>query len=129
MGRALTNKCVSEAGKGTRGYHVLADMYGVPSDILCNKVYLTDVLLEALERCGFCVMESVSRKFPGEGAGVTVMVLLGESHASVHTYPEESYLAMDVFSCCGKDAEGVVSLVSERLSPTERSVQGILRGQ
>ncbi len=31
--------------------------------------------------------------------GVTALVLLAESHISIHTWPENGYLAVDVFTC------------------------------
>jgi S-adenosylmethionine decarboxylase len=36
--------------------------------------------------------------FPGE-AGITAMVLLGESHLTLHTFPEHGTLTMNLYSC------------------------------
>jgi S-adenosylmethionine decarboxylase len=36
---------------------------------------------------------------PVGGYGYTGMVVIAESHISIHTYPEDNYIAIDIFSC------------------------------
>ena len=43
------------------------------------------------------VLNLISNKF--EPQGVTAIALLAESHLSIHTWPEERYSAVDIFTC------------------------------
>lgn len=49
----------------------------------------------------------------GSGGGVTGVVLLAESHITVHTWPERDYAAFDVFMCGGCDAEAAAAVIAE----------------
>lgn len=44
------------------------------------------------------VAPAVWRRFP-EGGGVTGMILLSESHLTVHTWPEHGFLALNLYCC------------------------------
>ncbi|MGE3518182.1 MAG: adenosylmethionine decarboxylase [Vicinamibacterales bacterium] len=51
----------------------------------------------ALERAGASVVQLLSHHFPG--AGLTCVVILAESHAVLHTWPETGTVNIDIFSC------------------------------
>lgn len=64
----------------------------------------------ALERAGATVVHSSSHAFPG--AGLTSVLILAESHAVIHTWPETGTVNIDIFSCSSrlKSLEAVDSL-------------------
>ena len=51
----------------------------------------------ALERAGATVVGMLSHGFPG--AGLTCVLILKESHAVIHTWPETGTVNVDIFSC------------------------------
>jgi S-adenosylmethionine decarboxylase proenzyme len=53
--------------------------------------------IAALERAGATVVRTVSHAFPG--AGLTSVLILAESHAVIHTWPETGTVNVDIFSC------------------------------
>src|SRR5512134_1616700 len=53
--------------------------------------------VHALESAGATVVEAVSHTFPG--AGLTCVLILAESHAILHTWPETGTVNIDIFSC------------------------------
>ena len=53
--------------------------------------------VSALERAGATVVEAVSHAFPG--TGLTCVLILAESHAVLHTWPETGTVNLDIFSC------------------------------
>lgn len=81
----------------TFGRHVAVDVWGVDFDLLNNAEYLQAQLVEAAEACGATVMSVQSKQFEPQGA--TVLVLLSESHLSIHTYPERGFAAIDCYTC------------------------------
>jgi spermidine synthase len=53
--------------------------------------------VDALKGAGATVVQSMSHNFPG--AGLTCVLILAESHAVLHTWPETSTINLDIFSC------------------------------
>lgn len=53
--------------------------------------------VSALERAGATVVGMLSHGFPG--AGLTCVLILKESHAVIHTWPESGTVNIDIFSC------------------------------
>jgi len=83
-----------------KGIHILIDMYNVK-----NIPEMTDAkLLESF--CESKVLESgltqvgkLFYKFPGENSGITGAIIISESHATFHSWPELNYVTIDVFVC------------------------------
>ena len=53
--------------------------------------------VSALESAGATVVQTLSHNFPG--AGLTCVLILAESHAVLHTWPETGTVNIDIFSC------------------------------
>lgn len=81
----------------TFGRHVAVDTWGVDFDMLNDAEFLQAQMVEAAEACGATVMSVQSKQFEPQGA--TVLVLLSESHLSIHTYPERGFAAIDCYTC------------------------------
>ncbi len=110
------------------GQHVLAELEGVAEQLLDDEQFLRDTLHSALSRSQATVCEVIAKRF--EPQGVTVLALLSESHASLHTYPEEGSIFIDVFTC-GNTAqpERAVELLAEALRPESVNTRTIRRGR
>jgi len=54
----------------------------------------------ALRRAGATVVEQISHCFPE--TGLTCVLILSESHAVLHTWPETGTVNIDIFSCSTK---------------------------
>jgi S-adenosylmethionine decarboxylase len=57
----------------------------------------TATFIGALERAGATIVQACSAVFPG--AGLTCVLILSESHAVLHTWPETGTVNIDIFSC------------------------------
>ncbi len=62
-------------------------------------------------------------------SGITGMVVIAESHISVHTFPEKGYLTLDVYSCADFKAEEVLAYLKEVFNPTEINHRLVMRGK
>jgi S-adenosylmethionine decarboxylase len=62
-----------------------------------------------------------------EDWGITGMVIIAESHISIHTFPEHKRFHMDVFSCKPFDADEAIRLIEARLGVTRRAADVIRR--
>lgn len=71
-----------------------------------QKGLLEAVLLKITAACQLTVLDGCAFQFMP--FGMTVLKLLGESHISIHTWPEVGAFAMDVYSCNDDFDESVV---------------------
>ena len=79
------------------GKHYLAELIDVPAHRIRTVEDVESAFIDILKRNGATVLGHTSHQFEPEGA--TVVVLLAESHASLHTWPENAAVCIDIFSC------------------------------
>lgn len=75
----------------------LAILDGVDAATLGDPERMRPIMLEGVARGGFSLHELVITKF--EPSGITGTAVLGESHLSVHTWPDEGRIFVDIASC------------------------------
>lgn len=80
------------------GRHLIVDYWGVDASKLISCEEVDKILCESAVAAGATVLSSHFHHF-GEGCGITGVVVLSESHMSIHTWPEKNYCAIDVFMC------------------------------
>jgi S-adenosylmethionine decarboxylase len=79
-----------------------------------------------MERAGATVVQTSSHAFPG--AGLTSVLILRESHAVLHTWPETGTVNIDIFSCSTRlNSLDAVYDLSRSLGARHVSVQKIPR--
>ena len=79
------------------GRHLILDLYGCSPEILDDYGELQRFLEIALVLAKANILRIIGEKF--EPQGVTLLALLSESHASIHTWPELGYAAIDLYTC------------------------------
>lgn len=87
---------------------------------------LTDVAVAAVERGAGHVLDSSSVVFPN--GAITLVLILAESHLSVHTWPEENLVAIDLFSCGAIDGEAVIEALTRELGLGSVTISRLPRG-
>ncbi|MGO4381168.1 adenosylmethionine decarboxylase [Pseudoduganella sp. RAF53_2] len=108
------------------GVHLLADMSGIAAELLTDCSKIEQLLRDAATAAGAHVLHSHFHGF-GEGQGVTGVVLLAESHISIHTWPETGFAAADIFMCGRTDPQRALSLLREALHPSGCAITTIRR--
>lgn len=109
------------------GTHLIADLWDCQG--LDDAALVEAALREAAAAANATLLRVHVHGF-GEGAGVTGVALLAESHVTVHTWPEHGYAACDIFLCgrlCA--AEPALEALAHRLSAARREIHLIRRGQ
>jgi S-adenosylmethionine decarboxylase len=109
------------------GAHLLADFYGVPAALLTDVESIDRLLRAGAEAAGARILHSHFHSF-GDQAGVTGVVLLAESHISIHTWPECGFAAADIFMCGAAQPQLALQVIEHALQPQSRIVQTIARG-
>jgi S-adenosylmethionine decarboxylase len=111
----------------TFGRHVAVDTWGVNFDTLNNAELLQSHMVEAAEACGATVLSVQSKQFEPQGA--TVLVLLSESHLSIHTYPEKGFAAIDCYTCGETvDPQAAIDYLVNALKPERTYAKKLIRG-
>lgn len=81
----------------SNGRHLILDLYDCDPDILNDYEELQRLLEASLVMAKANVLRVIGEKFQPQG--VTLLALLSESHASIHTWPEIGYCAIDLYTC------------------------------
>ncbi|WP_454192317.1 adenosylmethionine decarboxylase [Paenibacillus sp. Marseille-Q7038] len=111
----------------TFGRHVAVDTWGVDFDLLNNEEFLQAQMIDAAEACGATVLSVQSKQFEPQGA--TVLVLLSESHLSIHTYPERGFAAIDCYTCGETvDPQLAIDYLVSVLKPDKTYAKKLVRG-
>ena len=100
------------------GYHTIWDITGADAQLLKDERALHEFFLATLIRSKFTVLNHLVHKFEAGGEGVTGLYLLSESHLSYHTYPENRYISIDVYTCGKNNAlinEGILDFFGENV--------------
>ena len=79
------------------GKHCILELYDCDHSKLNDEAFLRTTITTAAKRAGATLLNLITHRF--EPQGVTGLALLAESHISIHTWPENGYAAVDVFTC------------------------------
>ena len=79
------------------GIHCFLELSDCPGELLNDAGFIEEALREATREAGATLLREVSFAF--EPHGITAVGILAESHISIHTWPEFSYVAADIFTC------------------------------
>ena len=109
------------------GRHLLLELKNCDKEVLNDLGFLKDCLSEAAVECGATVVGESFYRFSPQG--ISGVVNIAESHISIHTWPEYSYAAVDIFTC-GEDVkpEKAVEVITERLGSDNVSLIELRRG-
>ncbi|OYO31599.1 adenosylmethionine decarboxylase [Janthinobacterium sp. PC23-8] len=104
------------------GTHLLADLSGVAAASLRDCAALEALLRQAAIEAGAQVLHGHFHSF-GQEAGVTGVLLLAESHISIHTWPEAGFAAVDIFMCGTARPQLALDIISTELKARYSTLQ------
>lgn len=120
-------------GHSMQGIHLVGDLY----KCVCSP----EILIEANKALDACVKKCLEQGltvigksvYGFENSGYTLAVLLAESHFTLHTWPENNSVAMDVYVCnFSQDntakARALAKWVGEYFQSQTPEIQEIIRG-
>ena len=105
---------VSRDGVRYAGSHLIIDLWDARD--LGDTAHVDRVLRQAAQDTGATILHGHFHHF-GEGCGVSGVLVLAESHVSIHTWPERGYAALDIFVCGGCDAYAALPALRAGFSP------------
>lgn len=110
------------------GTHLLLDYFECNPKVLKETKTLEDLMMEAAKTMGATILET-SFKDLFTPFGVSGIVIIAESHLSIHTWPEYGYAAVDFFTCGKKiDPWKAHPLIKQGLGSNRTSMTELKRG-
>ncbi len=117
---------VERDGQRFAGTHLLVDLWGATN--LDNPGLIDAALRAAAIRAGATILHSHFHHFTPNG-GVSGVVVLAESHISIHTWPERAFAAIDIFMCGACDPRDAVPVLKAAFEPSRVDVDEQRRGR
>jgi S-adenosylmethionine decarboxylase len=110
----------------TSAKHLLVELRGCARAPLDDLDALRALMRRAAELAGATVVGEAFHAYSPHG--VTGVIVIEESHFSVHTWPEAGYAALDFYTCGKVDPERAARVVAEGLFATQSSFVEVRRG-
>jgi S-adenosylmethionine decarboxylase len=115
------------SGLNALGRHLLLELFDCDLDAINNLDAVKGALVEAARRAQATIVDVVFHEF--NPFGISGVVVIAESHLSIHTWPEYRYAAVDIFSCGDVlQPEVAASYLVEQFGAERTSVVEMQRG-
>lgn len=92
-----TNTPNGDCEYSTVGTHVIAELNTCDYELLKDKQFIETIVKAGVEKSGASIIQAYFHNFAPEG--VSGVILLSESHASIHTWPDKGYASIDIYTC------------------------------
>lgn len=112
-------------GQRFAGSHYLIDLWGANS--LTDIGAVERILREAAADAGATVLHGHFHRF-SENDGISGVLVLAESHISIHTWPECDFAAIDIFLCGDCDPANSIPAIRRGFSPETITIKEERRG-
>jgi S-adenosylmethionine decarboxylase proenzyme len=105
---------------------LLVDLYSCQKGDLNDETAILTLITQAAKKAGATVLQASVHRF--SPMGCSVVIILQETHISLHTWPEFGYAALDIF-LCGESLDPYDSweFIKEALQPESFEIQELSR--
>jgi S-adenosylmethionine decarboxylase len=108
------------------GRHIILELYDCPAELLKAPAQAEKFLLEAARRMEATVVNAQFHAF--SPYGVSGVVVIKESHLTIHTWPEYQYAAIDIFTCGELKLEAGIDYLCEAFQSKKHWQRELARG-
>lgn len=124
---SVSNELMEGKRVKTVGAHLIGEFMGCSFDTLNDEKKIKEAMLNASAAAKFTILDILIKKFDPQG--VTALLLLSESHFSIHTWPELGYAAVDMFTCSKhSDPYEAFKVLMNYLKPKRYTTKEMARG-
>ena len=117
---------VERDGMKFAGTHLLVDLWDATN--LGDPAHIDAALRQAAVTAGATILHSHFHHFTPNG-GVSGVVVLAESHISIHTWPERDFAAVDIFMCGDCDPHRAIPILQRAFAPGRIDLDEQRRGR
>lgn len=127
------NKSNKQMNNDVFGPHLTMDLIGCPKEVLQNYELHFNLLKDLPELIGMTpITQPYVFPYSGlvpEDRGITGIVIIAESHLSIHSFEDKGYTFIDMFSCKPFDVERAEKYIINLFQPTKVEKNLIERGK
>jgi S-adenosylmethionine decarboxylase len=109
------------------GKHYVIDYFNCDPATIKFLSPAREILLRAVRECGATLIDSQFHQF--EPFGVSGVVLIAESHFSLHTWPENGFAATDIFTCGDMDPDVAIDIIKGGFKAQDVAIKVLTRGR
>ena len=111
------------------GKHLICDLKDIKNvELLNNCEGLKNLMKDICNIHDYQILHEIEYKF--EPIGCSIILLLSESHMSIHTFPEKNHISFDLYTCRqykdNKQYNDVIELLKIRLISSDNSAFKII---
>lgn len=110
----------------TMGRHIIAELWECDFDKLNDMQFIEQTFVDAALKSGAEVREVAFHKFAPQG--VSGVVIISESHLTIHSFPEHGYASIDVYTCGDLDPSIAANYIADALNAGTRETLEMPRG-
>jgi S-adenosylmethionine decarboxylase len=110
----------------TQGRHLLVEYWGCDSQALDELGAVEALMKRAAVAAGATIVTSTFHRFSPQG--VSGVVVVEESHLSIHTWPERGYAAIDFYTCGNCRPDKAHAVLAQGLKPQRTEHMVVHRG-
>jgi S-adenosylmethionine decarboxylase len=107
------------------GNHAVFDFWG--SKEICNNTLIVEACERSVVEAGATILHSHFHSF-GDGCGITGVIVLSESHLSLHTWPEINLMTFDIYMCGEARPLEALEYLKKALGPEKITMTLLKRG-
>lgn len=109
------------------GKHLIVELYDCDKNLIDRVDQVEAILVEAVKVSKATIIKPVFHQFNPHG--VSGVVVIAESHFSIHTWPEYGYCALDIFTCGEQiDSDLALQFLKKEFRAKSMSVIELKRG-
>lgn len=109
------------------GTHILVDYYGCDKKILNDRNQIRGLMLDAAGVANASIVTDFFHLF--SPCGISGVIVIKESHFTIHTWPEYGYAAVDLFTCGNNlDLQEAMYFLEKKLAASQMEYNNVLRG-
>jgi S-adenosylmethionine decarboxylase proenzyme len=109
------------------GTHLLAEFFACQTDKLDDVQFIREEMENAALAANATIVQTAFHRF--NPYGVSGVVVIAESHVTIHTWPEYNYAAIDVFTCGDTcDPYAAIAYLKEAFATDTIQVKQLDRG-
>ena len=123
--KRVSDYFVKKNGQQFAGIHLLIDFWEATN--LSDRVTVEEALKDAAIAANATIINTQLNKY-SENGGITGILILAESHMSIHTWPERSFAAIDIFMCGNCNPYNCIAVLQNAFEPRNTKISERRRG-
>ena len=111
----------------TKSQHLLVELFECDAEALKSRGLLKTLLENAAKAANVTIVQSIFHQYSPQG--VTGIVIIEESHLSIHTWPEYGYASVDFYTCGDGVPEKALEVIQQGLQSQRAEILMVDRGK